>query len=67
MKSNQSTWYSELDLVRIIYTETPEQLWKAAARNVSQHLRKLEKQKLIQSKDQELEDGSIRSKWKFTS
>lgn len=49
-KSNPHTWYSDLDLVRIIYTDTPEQLWGAAARNIVQHLKKLEKELKVEKK-----------------
>lgn len=55
-----------MDLVKIIYIETPEQLWRAAAHNVTQHLRKLEKEQKIASKKIEPTDdepGSL--KWKY--
>lgn len=60
MKSNPNTWYSDMDLVRAIYTGTPEQLWRAAAHNVSQHLKKLKKQNIIES-----EESSNGEKWKY--
>lgn len=39
--------FDEMDLVREIYKDTPEHLWKAAAYNVSHHLQKLHKEKRI--------------------
>lgn len=39
--------FNEMDLVREIYKDTPEHLWKAAAYNVSHHLQKLHKEKRI--------------------
>lgn len=50
LASNPNAWYSDMDLVKIIYTETPKELWKAAANNVLQHLNKLKKERKIQSK-----------------
>lgn len=37
----------DMDIVKIVYAETPENLWLAAARNVTQHLRKLAKERKI--------------------
>ncbi|XP_019563206.3 beta-lactamase-like protein 2 homolog [Aedes albopictus] len=42
-----TTLFDEMDLVREIYKDTPEHLWKAAAYNVSHHLQKLHKEKRI--------------------
>lgn len=39
-----------MDIVKIIYADIPKNLWIAAAKNVSQHLKKLEKEQKIQSK-----------------
>lgn len=36
-----------MDLVQIIYTDTPEHLWPAAAYNVNHHLVKLTKEKKL--------------------
>lgn len=65
LKSDPDKWFSDMDLVRIIYADTPAQLWKAAARNVSQHLKKLQKERVIQSKEQESTDGEQLTKWKY--
>lgn len=45
--SHPETWYSDMDLVEIIYTETAKQLWPAAARNVSHHLSKLKREQRV--------------------
>lgn len=65
LKSNSDKWFSDMDLVKSIYADTPEQLWKAAARNVSQHLKKLQKDQLIQCTEQESKDGERLTKWKY--
>lgn len=65
LKSDPDKWFSDIDLVKIIYADTPEQLWKAAAHNVNQHLRKLQKDKVIRSKEQESTDGERFTKWKY--
>ncbi|XP_785886.3 endoribonuclease LACTB2 isoform X2 [Strongylocentrotus purpuratus] len=44
LQEHGSTDMDAMDLVKIIYTETPEILHPAAARNVSHHLEKLEKE-----------------------
>lgn len=54
-----------MDLVKIIYIETPEQLWRAAAHNVTQHLRKLEKGQKIESKKDDPADEPGLLKWKY--
>lgn len=65
LEVNSDTWYTDMHLVKIIYTEIPEQLWRAAAHNVSQHLRKLQRERKVQSKpiDSSNEDGQF--KWKY--
>lgn len=40
-------WYSIMDLVEIVYAETPKNLWPAAAKNVNQHLSKLKRDNRI--------------------
>lgn len=65
LESEPAKWFSDMDLVKIIYVDTPEQLWKAAAHNVSQHLKKLQKDQMIQSEEQETTDGGQLTKWKY--
>lgn len=67
LRSNENSWYSAMDLVKIIYTETPKNLWNAAAHNVGQHLKKLEKEKKILSTEQKLPDGQVDLKWKYAT
>lgn len=62
LQQNAERQLTEMDLVRIIYKETPEHLWPAAAYNVNHHLTKLTKEtkaKLINV------DGENR--WQFNS
>lgn len=47
LKQNADKQMNEMDLVKIIYTETPEHLWPAAAYNVKHHLSKLTKENKI--------------------
>lgn len=47
LKANPEKPLTEMDLVKIIYTETPEHLWPAAAYNVNHHLTKLTKENKI--------------------
>lgn len=42
---------SEMDIVRIIYKDTPESLYLAASNNVNQHLLKLEKEGIVRKKE----------------
>lgn len=57
---NSGKQLNEMDLVKIIYTETPEHLWPAAAYNVNHHLTKLTKENKIKCLNV---DGE--SKWQF--
>uniref|UniRef100_A0A182PD74 Lactamase_B domain-containing protein n=1 Tax=Anopheles epiroticus TaxID=199890 RepID=A0A182PD74_9DIPT len=53
-EANPDKQYSEMDIVRTVYKETPEQLWAAAAYNVNHHLKKLTTEgKLLECVDQE--------------
>lgn len=47
LKNNSDKPLTEMDLVKIIYIETPEHLWPAAAYNVNHHLTKLMKENKI--------------------
>ncbi|XP_075991957.1 beta-lactamase-like protein 2 homolog [Anticarsia gemmatalis] len=47
LKMNADKQLTEMDLVKIIYTETPEHLWPAAAYNVNHHLCKLTKENKV--------------------
>lgn len=49
-----------MDIVKVIYAEIPKNLWIAAAKNVGQHLRKLEKEHNIESKQ-----NNDRFVWKY--
>lgn len=43
----QQRWQA-MDVVKVVYKETPEKLWPAAAYNVSHHLTKLQKEGKLQ-------------------
>lgn len=47
LSSHPESSYSDMDLVEIIYAETPKNLWPAAAKNVNQHLSKLKRERRI--------------------
>ncbi|KAG4079965.1 hypothetical protein HA402_006277 [Bradysia odoriphaga] len=47
LKSHPERCFTEMDLVEIIYQETPKELWPAAAYNVRQHLTKLTKERQV--------------------
>lgn len=64
LDSNPDTWYTNMDLVKIIYVETPEQLWRAAANNITQHLKKLEKEQKVQCNKDDF-NGAQSTKWKY--
>lgn len=48
LRSNLNEFYSEMDLVEIIYVETLQELWAAAAINVNHHLKKLTKEDILE-------------------
>lgn len=58
LEKHPNDTFNEMQLVRQIYKDTPEQLWQAAAYNVKHHLRKLTKEKKLIEKN----DG-----WKYFS
>lgn len=45
--------WKAMDVVRVVYKETPEQLWPAAAYNVDHHLSKLNKEGKLQVSEQD--------------
>lgn len=49
-----------MDLVKIIYAKTPQKLWKAASHNVLQHLKKLEKEQKVESKEIDSNNNKFR-------
>lgn len=65
LSSNSNTWYTAMELVKVIYAETPEHLWLAASRNVLQHLNKLQIESKVESKSLNTETGSHRIVWKY--
>ncbi|XP_071450560.1 endoribonuclease LACTB2 [Hetaerina americana] len=57
LKNEPNRLFTEMDIVKLIYTETPEHLYPAAAVNVGHHLSKLLKEGKV---------GLEGSKWKAT-
>ncbi|KAF5274951.1 hypothetical protein FQR65_LT04292 [Abscondita terminalis] len=47
LKENPCQLFTEMDLVQIIYKDTPQKMWKAAAFNVNHHLQKLLKENRV--------------------
>uniref|UniRef100_A0A182IQM7 Beta-lactamase-like protein 2 homolog n=1 Tax=Anopheles atroparvus TaxID=41427 RepID=A0A182IQM7_ANOAO len=60
-EDNPDKQFNEMDIVREVYKETPEQLWAAAAYNVNHHLKKL----TIEGKLLECIDGEGGNSWKY--
>lgn len=60
LKNAPSKLFTELDIVKVIYVETPEALWPAAAYNVNHHLKKLTKEGVVV---ESVRDGE--SVWQF--
>lgn len=60
LRAHPEQCFNELQLVELIYTETPKELWPAAAFNVNHHLKKLTKEKAI---EELIENDS--SVWRF--
>lgn len=59
-QQNPCELYAEMDLVRIVYLDTPEELWPAAAYNVNHHLTKLTKENQLE----QIEENDEK-KWKL--
>lgn len=55
-----------MDLVKIIYIDIPEHLWLAAARNVNQHLKKMQKENIIVEKRGGTNDDKEIMKFKYS-
>lgn len=60
LRSHPERSFNELQLVEIIYVDTPKELWPAAAYNVNHHLKKLTKENAIEELVEN--DGSV---WRF--
>uniref|UniRef100_A0A182W1A4 Lactamase_B domain-containing protein n=1 Tax=Anopheles minimus TaxID=112268 RepID=A0A182W1A4_9DIPT len=60
-EENPDKQYNEMDIVRTVYKETPEQLWAAAAYNVNHHLKKL----TVEGKLLECVDSEGGNSWKY--
>lgn len=60
LKTNSEKKLNEMELVKLIYTETPEHLWPAAAYNVNHHLTKLTKENKLKCLNIEGEN-----KWQY--
>lgn len=60
---NPDKWFSATDIVKRVYADKSEDLWRAAASNVLQHLIKLEKMELIQSNP--INSDNEQSVWKL--
>nr|KAF7431571.1 hypothetical protein H0235_004495 [Vespula pensylvanica] len=52
-ENSNSSFMSEMDIVQIIYKDTPKNLWPAAAHNVMHHLQKLLKETKVIGKEGE--------------
>lgn len=61
LRENPSKIYTAMQLVEVIYVETPQELWPAAAFNVNHHLQKLTKEGRLT--EQTPADGEIG--WQF--
>ncbi|XP_050685482.1 beta-lactamase-like protein 2 homolog [Leptidea sinapis] len=62
LKDNANKHFNEMELVKLIYRDTPEHLWAAAAYNVNHHLTKLTKENKI-----ECININGENKWKIIS
>ncbi|XP_047105905.1 endoribonuclease LACTB2 [Schistocerca piceifrons] len=61
MRNNTSEKFSEMDLVKIIYVETPEHLHPAAAVNVGHHLQKLLKEGKVTKHESLWQSAEVKS------
>nr|BAN21422.1 metallo-beta-lactamase, putative [Riptortus pedestris] len=50
--SDTRSFITEMDIVKVLYKDTPESLYLAAAKNVNQHLLKLEKEGIVIKNDE---------------
>lgn len=57
LRQHPAQRFTELQLVAQIYTETPKELWPAAAFNVHHHLRKMTREGLLDEHDNDEGDG----------
>ena len=51
LQSTEGTGLSSMDIVKSVYKQTPENLWKAAQVNVVHHLEKLKMEKKVAQED----------------
>lgn len=64
LETHPNDWFTEMEIVEQIYTETPKTLYRAAAINVEHHLEKLKKEDRVTAKAKADEDID-NTLWKF--
>lgn len=62
LRTHSNEQLSDMDIVKLVYADTPQHLWLAAARNVIQHLGKLVKERKIKKLNENEE-----MLWQFNS